>query len=356
MLPDHPIRRVMPADQATAVLLYTLAPDKLIGWSRPLSPAQKRFLSSHYARLPVVGGLLGASAKAVAQWVKRWRPDVILDAGAPTAKAAARADRIEHETGVPYVLLDGSIENTPHLLRTVGTLLGAAKRGKALATYADHAISALRGRLLIRSPTERRRVYYGMGADGMETGLADSAPTVDISQAGSINVAGALGKGGVKRIKPARLLAWNPRIILAQKRSFYHELLHDPMWRHMRAVRNKWVYLVPSVPFGWLNDPAGVNRIIGLYWLPVLFYPTSVQEDLPTVVREFYDKFYRVKLSDKRLAALIRTAESRPGETSRPSAAPLLGAPPVPMPSATGGAAMNPASTPGGGALKKLPY
>ena len=35
-LPNQ-IARVMAADQSAAVLVYVLAPEKLVGWSRPLS-------------------------------------------------------------------------------------------------------------------------------------------------------------------------------------------------------------------------------------------------------------------------------------------------------------------------------
>jgi len=61
-------------------------------------------------------------------------------------------------------------------------------------------------------------------------------------------------------------------------------------------------------------------------------YPDVYQEDLRASVREFYDKFYRIKLSDKQLEALVRRAEAQPGETRRPIDVPLLGAEPVPLP------------------------
>jgi hypothetical protein len=76
-----------------------------------------------------------------------------------------------------------------------------------------------------------------------------------------------------------------------------------------------------------------VNRIIGLYWLAAIFYPDQYQEDLRTNAGEFYDKFYRVKLTDRQLEALVRSAEARTGETRRLDV-PLLGAEPVPVPNA----------------------
>ena len=43
----------------------------------------------------------------------------------------------------------------------------------------------------------------------------------------------------------------------------------------MRAVREKRVYLAPTAPFGWIDRPPSLNRVIGLKWLAGLFYPDS---------------------------------------------------------------------------------
>ena len=56
VLPDR-IGRVMAADQSAAVLVFVLAPEKLVGWSRPLSRGQRAYLPAKFARLPVVGQL-----------------------------------------------------------------------------------------------------------------------------------------------------------------------------------------------------------------------------------------------------------------------------------------------------------
>ena len=54
VLPDR-IGRVMAADQSAAVLVFVLAPEKLVGWSRPLTREQRAYLPAKFARLPVAG-------------------------------------------------------------------------------------------------------------------------------------------------------------------------------------------------------------------------------------------------------------------------------------------------------------
>ena len=115
--------------------------------------------------------------------------------------------------------------------------------------------------------------------------------------------------------------------------AFINSLQHSREWRGLTAVANRRVYLAPAYPFGWIDDPPGVNRIIGLYWLTALFYPDQYQEDLLTNVRDFYEKFYAVKLTDRQLEALVRSAGVKMGETQGALGVPLLGAEPVPFPS-----------------------
>jgi iron complex transport system substrate-binding protein len=151
-----------------------------------------------------------------------------------------------------------------------------------------------------------------------------------------------------------QVIDWNPAIIITQQRSFYDSLLRSTAWRGLIAVASKRVYLVPADPFGWIDGPAGVNRIIGLYWLTGLFYPDQYQEDLRTNVREFYDKFYRIKVTDRQLEALVRPAESRAGE-SRGIGVPLLGAEPVPFPNVAPNAPQPSGRPPGRGGLPGVP-
>jgi iron complex transport system substrate-binding protein len=332
VLPDR-VGRVMPANQAAAVLVFVLAPEKLVGWSETLPRGRQGYLPAKFAHLPVVGPLIRPNPQEAVQLVTRAPPDLIIESGPISPEASARADWLQQQTGVPYILLDNSIQTTPDMLRTVGAMLGVGQRGEDLGHYANYAIDGLRGRLLIASATDRPLVYYGRGADGLESGLGGSQAMADIDQAGVINVAAPLGRGELTRVTRDQIYAWNPAIVIAERRSFYDALQRSSEWRGLPAVAKKRVYLAPADPFGWIDQPSSVNRIIGLYWLAALFYPDQYQEDLRTNVREFYEKFYGVKLSDHQLEALVRPAEARQGETQRELNVPLLGAEPVPFPS-----------------------
>ena len=315
VLPSR-INRVMPANRAAEALIFVLARDKLATFR------VARGRGSSYARVPVTSSLAGPNTVAIAS---RLRPDVIIDAGPVTPARVAFADQTTRVTGIPYVLLDNSLDRTPTMLRVIGRLLGVADRGDDLAGSAEHAINALRGRLLIQPATQRPRVYYARGPSGLETALPGSEAAAAIEAAGAINVASALPPGAPPVVTPQQLRAWNPDIIIAENRSFYAAALRNP---GLAAVRNHKVFLEPSEPFGWIDDPVGVNRLIGLYWLSQIFYPGDSQDDLRNLMADFYDKFYGIKLTDAQIETIAKTAGIPPSDTPHLAALPALGAVP----------------------------
>ena len=322
VVPDR-VGRVMAADHTAEVLVLVLAPDKLAGLGRE---PRRGDLPPRFARVPVVQWRPDGNPANMAEAALRLRPEVIVDASGATPERAAYADAVQQLTGLPYILVDDSFARTPGMLRALGTLLGVADRAGDLALWAEHAIAGLRGRLLVRPANMRPHVYYGRGASGLETPLPGSPSGAALDEAGAINVANGLGRGIRVLVSPEQLLAWDPEIIIAEQRGFYNALQRDRGWRRLAAVRNNRVYLEPTSPFGWIDDPPGVNRLIGLYWLSILFYPEQTQEDLRTITCDFYDKFYGEKLTTARLEALVRQAGVKPPETPQPSE-PLLGVP-----------------------------
>ncbi|HEU0216847.1 MAG TPA: ABC transporter substrate-binding protein [Stellaceae bacterium] len=329
-IPDHP-NRVMAASPSAEVLVYVLAPQKLVGWARKPSGIG---MPARYARLPVHGQLSGPYPTASAATVSRLHPDLIIDSGTITPEHAAFADQIMQQTGVPYILIDNSFDRTPTMLRMIGRVLGVADRGDDLASSAEHAINSLRGRLLIQSATERPRVYYARGRNGLQTAEPGSGAAASIEAAGAINVAASLGAGQRVMVTPQQVRDWNPDVILVEDRSFFTRMQRDPAWRSLRAVRNKKVVLEPQQPFGWIDDPAGVNRLVGLYWLSGLFYPDNAQDDLRALMVDFYEKFYGIKVTDAQVDAVAKTAGIPPSDTPHLSSLPQMG--PLPTPGVPG--------------------
>jgi iron complex transport system substrate-binding protein len=317
------IRRVLPAERNAEVLVYVLAPDKLAGLRQPRSSRGKAPDAAVRPWAPRFRS--GATPAGVAAAARDARADLIVDAGPVTPERTAFANAVQQQSGIPYVLHDDSFDRMPSVLRTIGTVLGVPARADTLRLFAENAIGGTRGGLLIRPAERRPRVYYGLGPDGLTTPLPGDPAAEAIGEAGGINVAAPLGRSHATRISRDQLLAWNPDIIIAQYPRFYDTLRRDRFWRRLSAVRNNKVYLEPESPFGWIDDPPGVNRLIGLSWLSALFYPEPTHEELRGMVCEFYDRFYRVRLTNARLNDILEPAGIPRPEPPKPLGGPSPG-------------------------------
>ncbi|WP_413709853.1 iron ABC transporter substrate-binding protein [Rhizobium sp. Rhizsp82] len=304
-IPDT-VTRVLAAGPPASVLVYVLAPDKLTGWVRQPGDAEKQFLMPSVRDLPTFGQLTGKSGTANMEAVLAAKPDIIIDVGTVNPTYASLADKVQAQTGIPYVLIDGSFARSAETLREAGDILGAGDRAEKLATYAAAKISDLNAKLASIPESDRPRVYYGRGPEGLETGLSGSINLEILGAAGATNVAAAAGKGGLTQVSLEQILSWKPDTILAASGKFAASVKSDPLWKDLDAVKNNRVFVTPSLPFGWFDSPPGINRLIGISWLEHLFYPKQFTGDLKADVREFFTLFYQVDLTDDQLAMLLK--------------------------------------------------
>ena len=177
------------------------------------------------------------------------------------------------------------------------------EQGEALASSAEGTIKTITQRVNTIALEQRPRVYYARGPRGLETGLGGSI-NVETIELVARNVAGGT-RGGLANVSIEQVLLWNPDIIVTIDQDFAASVLSDPAWAPVAAVRARRVHLSPKLPFGWVDFPPSVNRLIGLWWLGKILYPDLFPEDLRTLTREFYTRFYHVTPSDAQIDRVL---------------------------------------------------
>ncbi len=313
-IPDT-VGRVYAAGPPASILLYVLAPERLTGWPRPPRDEERPYIAAPYRNLPATGRLTGRGDTANLEVVLRDRPDLIVDFGSIRDTYVSLADRVQTQTGIPYVLIDGRFEATPDSLRLMGAILGVSERADTLARYVEALFADLEAGLGAIPADDRPRVYFARGPEGLETGLKGSINTEIIELAGGRNVADpgdAAIRRGITDVSIEQVIVANPDTIITWDRNFYQAVWNDPIWRNIPAVAAGRVWLSPTAPFGWIDRPPSVNRVIGLKWLSGLFYPERFDFDLAAETRRFYKLFYHVDLSDDELDRLLEWARGRP--------------------------------------------
>src|SRR5580700_10855701 len=96
----------------------------------PPRPDEKPFLLPSVRDLPELGRLTGRGDTANVEVVLKAKPDVILDFGTVNPTFVSLAQRVQEQTGVPYLLFDGRLQNTARSLRLVGAALGVSQRAE----------------------------------------------------------------------------------------------------------------------------------------------------------------------------------------------------------------------------------
>jgi len=297
------VERVFPAGPPAAIMLYTLAPQLLLGWPRPNRAEEREFLLPDIASRPEVGRITGRGNTANLEAVLGLKPDLILDVGTVTDTYISLADRVQEQTGIPYALLDGSFQGTAKAYRLLGDLIGRREDADVLARYTEQTVETISGRIAVVPKDRRPRIYFARGPRGLETGLGGSI-TVETVEFLAQNVAGET-RGGLGNVSIEQVLVWNPEIIVTIDRDFAAKVYDDPAWATIAAVRARRVHLSPKLPFGWVDFPPSVNRLIGLWWLAKILYPNLFPEDLRPLTREFYGKFYHVSVTDQQIDRVL---------------------------------------------------
>lgn len=311
-VPDE-VTTVFAAGPPASVLVYVLKPEALTGWPRALRPEERAYIAEPYRDIPETGRLTGRGGEANLERVLQIKPDLIVDFGSVRDTYIDLANRVQEQSGIPYLLIDGRFDNTAEALRILGEALGVPERGEALASDVEARFARLDALLADVPEDDRPRVYLARGPEGLETGMKGSINTEIIERAGGRNVAddGGATKGLVNASMEQVIVA-NPDTIVTWDRNFFAAVQDDPMWQGIDAVQKGRVYLSPTAPFGWIDRPPSLNRMMGLHWMAGLMYPDRWQGDLREDTRAFYELYYHVDLSDDDLERLLEWAEGRP--------------------------------------------
>jgi len=302
------VDRIYAAGPPASILVFAIAPDKLIGWTSAWREAERPFIARRYADLPTLGRLTGRGNTANVEVVLQAKPDFIVDYGTVSPTLSSLADRVQEQTGIPYVLLDGEFDRMTEAILLVGRIANEEKRATELARYAQDTVSDINRRIAKISQERRPRVYYGRGPQGLNTGLAGSISAQFIEQLGAVNVAAELGKGGLVQVSIEQVLRWNPDFVITIDPNFHAAARSHPIWRELPAIKAGRIHLAPNVPFGWIDFPPSINRLIGLRWLARILYPDVFPEDLRPIVRDFYTRCYHQAPTEAQLEALLRPA------------------------------------------------
>ncbi|NLX90894.1 MAG: ABC transporter substrate-binding protein [Firmicutes bacterium] len=294
------VEKVFATGPIGSIFLYTLAPEKMIGWNNEFSDSAREFIPEEYANLPVLGRWAGADVTGNVEEILKLAPDIMINVGSITQEWVDLTDQIQEQTGIPVLNIDGSFFEIANSYGFLADILGVEERGSLLAAYATDVIKSIEDlRERVETGTQRT-VYYGSGEQGLSTSSRESINAEMLEIIGAKNVAES--GGGNMEVTIEQIITWNPDVILisdtsgAERKVYQMITAEDSPWENIAAVNNNRVYTIPNLPFDWINRPPSVMRLIGAKWLAHTLYPDLYPIDIRDEVKEFMKLFFNYEL------------------------------------------------------------
>ncbi|OHD18861.1 MAG: hypothetical protein A2087_03360 [Spirochaetes bacterium GWD1_61_31] len=298
--------RIAPSGPLAQIVLYSLAPESVIGWSSRLPQTVRAYMPARHWEKPLFGQFYGTGSATNLEALIAAAPQVIIDIGEAKPSIREDMDTLQHQTGIPVIFIEATLPTLAQAYRTLGELTGLPQEAEALAVFCERTLQTAAA-ISAAAAARPRSVYYGEGETGLNTNPAGSVHADVIPVVGARNVAEIpLGRGsGGNTISIEQLMLWNPDVIILGPGSVYDSVRADPLWRDLAAVQAGRVYEIPTGPYNWMGRPPAANRLIGIYWLAAIVYPEHFREELAAVAREFYDLFYHYELSAEEISQLL---------------------------------------------------
>ena len=353
------VERVALAGPLAQIVLYALAPEKLVGYSSDWTADEEQFIPAQYRNLPYLGQLYGGKGEMNLEELLAAAPDVVIDIGQPKDSMAEELDALSEQTGIPFVHVTMTLDHAGEAFRMLGDLLSLEERAEEYAEYCENIFSrandivarveaesesgseaevcmegdaaesnapagtsegdgtseagenpefdAASGTGGTTGCTGRKKALYVLGPDGLNVIAHDSyhSELMDLFTENLAVLPNPSSKGTGNEVDMEQILKWNPEVIIFGPDSICKDVAGRPEWQSVQAIAEGRYYQVPFGPYNWMGFPPSVQCCLGMLWLPQMLYPEYCDYDLKTEVVKYYQMFYHCELSDAQYERLI---------------------------------------------------
>ena len=297
------ITKAAPSGSVSQMVLMTIAPETLVGLSATPSSDQLDYFPEYTWELPTFGQFYGSKANLNMEALIAAQPQVIIDIGDKKTSHKSDMDKIQKQTGIPTIFIETTLDKMPGAYRTLGELFGKEDKGNEFADYIEKTVAFANEQAEMIPDAEKRSVYYGTGASGLDCNADGSvqADVIDIIGAKNAVVGTEVSdKGGGTLVNMEQIYNFDPDVIIVTFDGIYDIIANgDKSWAELSAVEKGDYYEIPGIPYNWMSGPPSINRILGIWWLGNLVYPNAYDYDMVEKTREYYKLFFDYDMSEK---------------------------------------------------------
>jgi iron complex transport system substrate-binding protein len=213
-----------------------------------------------------------------------------------------------NNVGIPFI--NCSFKNYDQLKQSIkltAEVFGgdAVEKADRYVEYLDSRIAWVAERTNDIPDDERISVAHGSSVYELDFDGANTIIDEWIKLSGGVNAAAQEVEGNLQTINIEQVMAWDPDVIITGRpQSQVDEIMADPAWAELSAVKNSQVFSNPRGIFAW--DRYGVEAALQPQWCAQLLYPDRFEDfDIKEEVKTFYREFLDYELSDEQAQMIL---------------------------------------------------
>jgi iron complex transport system substrate-binding protein len=289
---ERPVKRIVCLIESALSGLYMLNEEKrVVGVSRNL---YDKSLSSYYGRMDE--RIRNRTIPSPGNWdfvniesVISLKPDLVILWAQQTESISALEER-----GIPvFGVFIRQKEDVYREMTALGKLTGNQARAEELLKYTRDEILHFKERVGDIPSSRRPGVYYMWAQGNLETSGGSSTVNDLINLAGGRNVSAAIPEEHVA-VNLERVIGWNPDVIVMwyNERKDPSDVIRDPQWQLIRAVKERRVHELPEVFLCdlWTLKFQYAVKMVSKWCHPELFKDINLEKEKEKMLRTLYGK------------------------------------------------------------------
>ena len=247
------------------------------------------FIEKGFSFVPNVEELLKLKPDVVFQWA--WLGEGII--------------KPIEEAGIPVIGLNyGTQKDLEGWIRITGEVLGKENKAQELINYHHKVWNEIATRTSSIPDDKKPKVLFlPFGDKLLKVFGKKTYPDEYAELTGAINVAHELSFR--QNVSLEQIIAWNPDIIYIGNfcDATPEDILSNPNWSGISAVKSKRVYKIPEGTFRWF--PPCQESPLMWKWLAQIQHPDLFNYDLREDIRDFFLRFYKYRLTEKDIDKIL---------------------------------------------------
>lgn len=235
------------------------------------------------------------------------KPDVIF-ISADVVQNPSEAEKLD-KSRIPYFVVDcKTIAEQQQVIEMVGAVIGKSDTARKYNAFYQSTINRVQTQISGIMPNDRARIYHSI-LEPTRTDMPHTLSADWLKHTGVINVSieAAAAAGGNSKffVNIEQILLWQPDAILVNEKGVVEQILNDPQWAALQAVKQRKVYQMPVGISRW-GHPGSIETPLAILWTAKTIYPEQFSKvDLATETKQYYQEFFGLDLTDEAVMVIL---------------------------------------------------